>query len=178
MDENEQFIGSMILTVKCLSKEALKFDEKSKEYKLYKNTLSQMWNLIGNNGILLNPIRYSVKAQEKFERVRPGLKEQGIHSLSELKWSKWNSLRKKEGFTCLNKLLWEHAYTRNDFASNAIKIVEEDKNVDVKLGELIKEHQIIWITRKENKKLSHNKYRSSRPNGWRAAYEKCPGFKL
>lgn len=172
MDKKEEFINSMVSVIKNLSNEALQFDKKDEVYKLYKNTLSQMWNLIGNNGILLNPIRYSVKAQEIFERVRPVLETQGINSLSDLKWSKWNSLRKKEDFTCLNKLLWEHAYTRSDFASNAIKIVKERKNVDFKLSELIKEHQIIWITRKENRRLNR-KHRSHRPDGWKQAYEEC-----
>lgn len=93
MDENEQFIESMVSVIKSLSNEALQFNKKSKAYKLYRNALSGMWNLIGNNGILLNPIRYSVKAQIIFEKS--GLKEQGFQSLSELKWSKWNSLRKR-----------------------------------------------------------------------------------
>lgn len=58
MTGSKEFIRSMTLSTKRLSKEALKFDEKNKEYKFYHRTLSEMWNLIGNNGILLNPIRY------------------------------------------------------------------------------------------------------------------------
>lgn len=171
MDENEQFIESMVSVIKSLSNEALQFNKKSKAYKLYRNALSGMWNLIGNNGILLNPIRYSVKAQIIFEKS--GLKEQGFQSLSELKWSKWNSLRKKEDFTYLSELLWEHAYTRSDFATNAIEIVEEDNEVDAKLTKLIKEHQIVWVTRGENNCLTGHGYRSHRPNGWKAAYNEC-----
>lgn len=173
MDKKEEFINSMVSVIKNLSNEALQFDKKDEVYKLYKNTLSQMWNLIGNNGILLNPIRYSVKAQEIFERVRPALETQGINSLSDLKWSKWNSLRKKEDFTCLNKLLWEHAYTRSDFATNAINIVEKDKDVVNELTELIKQHQINWITVEEDKCLTKHGYKSHRPNGWKPAYKEC-----
>ncbi|MDD1382651.1 hypothetical protein PSQ53_06810 [Limosilactobacillus reuteri] len=171
MTGSKEFIRSMTLSTKRLSKEALKFDEKNKEYKFYHRTLSEMWNLIGNNGILLNPIRYSVKAQKIFTTSK--LRKQGFQSLSELKWDEWRKLKGQDEFLLLNDLMWEHAYTRSDFASDAIEIVRYGKNVNDKLGELIKKHQIIWITREENKCLTKHGYRSHRPNGWETAYEEC-----
>lgn len=70
-------------------------------------------------------------------------------------------------------MLWEHAYTRSDFATNAIEIVDEDNEVDAKLTKLIKEHQIVWVTRGENNCLTGHGYRSRRPNGWKSAYNEC-----
>lgn len=171
MDKKEEFINSMVSVIKNLSNEALQFDKKDEVYKLYENTLSQMWNLIGNNGILLNPIRYSVKAQEIFEKAN--LKEQGFQSLSEFIWNDRRRLKNKANFACLKDLEWEHAYTRHDFALNAIKIVENGEDVDSKLIKLIKEHQIVWITKEENKCLSEHGYKSHRPNGWKPAYKEC-----
>ena len=69
MTGSKEFIRSMTLSTKRLSKEALKFDEKNKEYKFYHRTLSEMWNLIGNNGILLNPLGTLLKHRKFLQHL-------------------------------------------------------------------------------------------------------------
>lgn len=66
---------------------------------------------------------------------------------------------------------------KGDFVREVLNIYENDDNIRPKLESLIKEHQIVWITEKEDERLNE-KYKSKRGGAnWINIYKKL-GIKL
>ncbi|WP_132139894.1 hypothetical protein [Limosilactobacillus reuteri] len=157
--------------------------EKAKKY--FEKSLSELWNELGNKGMQINSTMYSINAEKEFMQIKekyPTILKK-VDTLDELYWKQVHSSSKKGSnrFYALNeykkRLRWEHGFTRGDFVREVLNIYENDDNIRPKLENLIKEHQIVWITEKEDERLNE-KYKSKRGGAnWINIYKKL-GIKL
>lgn len=156
---------------------------KAKNY--FKRNLSNLWNELGNQGMQINSTRYSVDADIEFKQVKKQYPMilKNVNNLEDLYWNQIHSVAKKGSnrYNALKeykkRIFWEHGYTRGDFVREAISIHENSNNEESDLKKLVKEHQIVWITTKENEKLNLHHKSKRKGSNWQKVYQQL-GIKL
>ncbi|MGY3767075.1 hypothetical protein ACWOAH_11160 [Vagococcus vulneris] len=161
--------------------------------------LSHTWNEIGCNGThpFINPLKASVAAERRLKDLREIAEIENIEKLrplfqipreDQVKSLEKNGLgdpkrthKKEEDDKDKPNFHWEHAVTRGTFVKK-IKEMSSCNDYDHKrevISNLVKSHQIIWITREENERLTSKGYETNRKEekgGWKKAYEDCDIF--
>lgn len=114
---------------------------------------SASWNSLGNIGINGRKASHAAyKLSMKLSGKDP----------RDYNWNQQKTMLKDHK---RQNLHWEHAYTRYNFVQDLFskQLTKEE------IVELVKKHQIIWITKEENSLLDKT-HKKDRPKGWRDAY--------
>lgn len=127
-----------------------------------KTMLSYSWNCLYD----ISEIKVSKKAEEKRKELKLNV------PMKEQRYNAFNKIKKNGGLKTLKHVFhWEHAFTRSMFLDALFDLPEGYSEDD--LIALVKKHQIVWITKEEDKVLNKKKYRSKRDAGWEHAYLDC-----
>tara|TARA_B110000459_G_C16502831_1_gene444218 strand:+ start:610 stop:1092 length:483 start_codon:yes stop_codon:yes gene_type:complete len=85
----------------------------------------------------------------------------------ELLWTDRNVLGKDENGKSL--LLWEHSTPLAEYFESLVNFKNERE-----FYEIVENYSgVCWLMRYEDNLLNKSKFRSSRPGGWKKAYESC-----
>lgn len=66
-------------------------------------------------------------------------------------------------------MLWEHTTTNHETYQSFVKC----KSIEALKAAMDQHTGVCWITREEDTRLNRNGFRSSRTEGWQAAYKAC-----